>query len=72
VIPASYEEWRHCIQVHCRIPLTPSFVAQRLRELDDRALYSTEQLIRRYGEAHVAQVKRWFQRAAEELHAGLG
>lgn len=70
MIPTSYEEWRHCIQVHCRIPLTRAFVAQRLRELDDHAVYSTEQLIRRYGEAHVAQLRHWFQRASEEFDVG--
>ena len=69
MIPSTYDEWRHCIQVHCRIPLTRDFIVQRLRELDDRSVYSTEQLLRKYGNEHVAQVKGWFQRAAEELDA---
>lgn len=67
MIPTTYEAWRHCIEVDCRIPLTREFITQRLRELDDRGVYSTEQLQRRYGEAHVDQLKRWFRRAAEEL-----
>lgn len=49
------------------MPLTREFIAQRLRELDDRSVYSTEQLQRRYGEVHVDQLRRWFRRAAEEL-----
>ena len=67
MIPTSYETWRHCIEVHCRIPLDGAFIAQRLRELDDRRLHSTEQLLRRYGERHVAQLRAWFTRAGEEL-----
>ena len=50
-----------------RIPLDGAFIAQRLRELDDRRLHSTEQLLRRYGERHVAQLRAWFTRAGEEL-----
>lgn len=71
MIPTTYENWRHCIEVHCGIPLTQAFVAQRQRELDDRNVFSTEQLLRRYGDDHVARLRHWFQRAAEELDAGV-
>ncbi|MEM9301989.1 MAG: hypothetical protein AAGE01_07750 [Pseudomonadota bacterium] len=67
MIPESYEAWRHCIEVHCRIPLTREFITKRLRELDDRGEYSTEQLLRHYGESHVSQLRHWFQRAAADL-----
>ena len=36
MIPNTYEEWRHCIQDICRIPLTPAFVEERLQALADR------------------------------------
>jgi hypothetical protein len=72
MIPDTYEAWRHCIEIDCGIPLTRAFIDQRLRELDDRAIYSTQQLFRRYGDDHVAQLKRWFQRAAGELDKAPG
>ena len=46
MIPSTYEEWRHCIQHICRIPLTPEFVATRIRELQDTQLHSTSQFLR--------------------------
>lgn len=68
-IPQNFEQWRTCIEVHCRVPLTREYVAQRLRELEDRSVYSTEQLLRRYGEAHVERIRGWFCQAAQELNA---
>lgn len=68
-LPRSYSEWRTCIEVHCRIPLTVEFVDQRLRELDDGSLLSTEQLLRHYGQAHVEQLREWFRKARGDLHA---
>ncbi len=70
VIPTTYDAWRHCIEEHCQIPLTADFVARRLQELEDRQVYSTEQLHRRYGADHVKQLQQWFQRAADELAHG--
>ncbi len=69
MIPTSYQAWRECIEVHCLIPLERSFIAQRLRELDDSGVYSTQQLRTHYGEAHLAQLREWFRRAEVELDA---
>lgn len=66
-VPRSYSDWRTCIEVHCGIPLTAEFIGQRLRELDDGSLFSTEQLLRHYGQAHVAQLRQWFLMAQGEL-----
>lgn len=44
MIPTTYAAWRHCIEVHCQIPLSADFVAKRLKELEDQQVYSTEQL----------------------------
>lgn len=70
VIPTRYEEWRHCIQDICRIPLTPEFVDTRLRELADPGLHSTQQFLRHYGPEHLARVRAWFEQAARTLAAG--
>lgn len=66
-LPQNFNEWRTCIEVHCGIPLTPEFIAQRLRELEDRRLHSTEQLYRHYGDAHMTRICSWFQQAADGL-----
>ena len=33
VIPQTYAQWRHCIEVDCQIALTLEFVASRLQAL---------------------------------------
>ncbi|MED5389534.1 MAG: hypothetical protein VX793_11815 [Pseudomonadota bacterium] len=35
LIPASYAEWRHCITDICGLPLTETFVRERLAALDN-------------------------------------
>ncbi|MDD1651166.1 MAG: hypothetical protein LUO80_12375 [Methylococcaceae bacterium] len=32
-MPTHYTGWRECITVHCGIPLTPDYVAERLKIL---------------------------------------
>ncbi|MFY8134245.1 MAG: hypothetical protein ACOVKS_04540 [Aquimonas sp.] len=68
--PSTYEEWRHCIQHICRVPLTPEFVATRIRELQDTRLHSTAQFLRHYGREHHARVSGWFGEAALRLQRG--
>jgi hypothetical protein len=70
MIPTSYEEWRHCIQHICRIPLTAEFVAMRVRELDDPQLHSTAQFLRHYGREHHGRVLSWFTQAGQRLQSG--
>jgi hypothetical protein len=64
MIPDSYEQWRHCIEVDCAIGLTPLFIAERLRELRDPAHERTRQFARLYGVDHLQRVVAWFERAA--------
>lgn len=70
MIPTTYEEWRHCIQVICRIPLTEVFVHERLQALDDPAQHTTAQFLRHYGEPHRMRVRAWFAEAGRRLAAG--
>lgn len=55
LVPITYNDWRHRIEDRCRIALTRAFIAQRIDHLDDRGVYSTEQMLRRYGEDHVTK-----------------
>lgn len=63
----SYDEWKHCITVHCGIPLTLAYVEQRLTALRDPTEYGTQRFIATWGEAHLARVIGWFEQAEREL-----
>jgi hypothetical protein len=66
VIPTSYAEWRHCIEVQCHQPLTPEYIAGRLAALNNPNDAHTRDFTRLYGEAHRCAVAGWFERAASE------
>ncbi len=63
----TYDDWKHCITVHCRIPLTLAYVEQRLAALRDPSEYGTQRFIEIWGEAHLARVIGWFEQAEREL-----
>ena len=63
----TYDDWKHCITVLCRIPLTPAYVEQRLAALRDPADNGTQRFIATWGEAHLARVIDWFEQAARKL-----
>lgn len=63
----TFDDWKHCITVHCRIPLTLAYVEQRLAALRDPAEYGTQRFIATWGETHLARVIGWFEQAEREL-----
>ena len=63
----TYDDWKYCITVLCRIPLTRAYVEQRLAALRDPADSGTQKFIAIWGEAHLAHVIGWFERAEREL-----
>ncbi|WP_420347643.1 hypothetical protein [Pelagibius sp.] len=63
----SYEDRKHCITVLCGIPLTRTYVEQRLAALRDPADHSTQRFIATWGEAHLARVTGWFEQAQRGL-----
>jgi hypothetical protein len=70
-IPASYTQWRRCIEVDCAIPLTPAFVAARLAALGDAGSEEATRFVRLYGPAHWRNVLTWFGQAQQDLrHSG--
>lgn len=66
-LPHDYESWHHCITVQCGIPMTRDFVSRRLQALSDRSDSSTRRFVELYGEAHLAKVIAWFERADRDL-----
>ena len=63
----TYDDWKHCITELCRIPLTLTYVEQRLTALRDPADHGTQKFIAAWGEAHLARVIGWFEQAEREL-----
>ena len=67
IIPATYEQWRNCIEVHCNILLIQPYIGKRLTELQDGKHAKTREFARRYGTDHLQRIIAWFRRAADEF-----
>ncbi len=67
--PQNYEQWHHCITVECGIPLTPTFVAERLAVWRNAELEETQRFSRLYGEDYLQAVIGWFEQAEREVGA---
>lgn len=63
----SYEDWKHCITVLCGIPLTKSYIEQRLTALRDPSDYKTQKFVAMWGEEHRLRVIGWFEQARQEV-----
>ncbi|MEM6386796.1 MAG: hypothetical protein AAF718_11235 [Pseudomonadota bacterium] len=68
-VPDTYDEWKHCITVKCGIPLTQSYVQERLTALNDQKDYHTQRFVERWGADHHARTIAWFEQAAQEFAA---
>ena len=66
-LPANYQQWRHCIEVDCKIPLTPDFVAKRLAALQNGDDPKTQEFEELYGVDHLQMTIAWFKQAEAEI-----
>ena len=64
--PQNYEEWRYCITVKCGIPLTPTFISQRLTVWRNENLEETKRFRSLYGDSHWQSVISWFEQAERD------
>lgn len=62
----TYEDWKHCITVLCGIPLTRSFIEQRLAALRDPQDHGTRTFIDTWGTPHHRKVVEWFEQSLRE------
>lgn len=67
MLPQTYEEWKHCIEVKCRIPLTQTFVHKRIEELNDNDNKQTMEFTQLYGEAYKNKILEWFNKSIPSL-----
>lgn len=65
--PETYEQWRHCITVECRIPLTLDFVTERLAVWRNSQREETIRFRELYGDEYLACVIGWLEQAKYEL-----
>ncbi len=65
-LPQNFEEWRQCIEVLCRIPLTKAFVESRIRELSKPKSKLDRRFVEMYGEEHRVQVLSWYKKVQAE------
>ena len=61
MIPQTFEEWRHCIVVDCKIELTTAFVASRLAILQEKEHPETIKFVSLYGEQHLNNILQWLK-----------
>ena len=64
---SSYEDWHHCIEIECGIPLTPEFIEMRLNALRNPSDLHTQKFLDEWGQAHLNQVIHWFEMARSRV-----
>lgn len=69
MIPITYPQWRHCIEVECGIALKRDFIAARVAALT-QAGEEPKRFARLYGDEHLQRVIGWFRRAQAEASPG--
>ncbi|MEL7118395.1 MAG: hypothetical protein AAFO07_03110 [Bacteroidota bacterium] len=65
MLSRTFEEWKNCITVDCKIKLTKDFIQKRLKVYENRKNPETRKFIELYGEDHLNNVIYWFKRAGE-------
>ena len=66
MIPATYDHWRHCIEVDCGIALEPGYIQARIAALGQPG-QEPSRFAKLYGDAHLQRVLGWFRRVAGEI-----
>ena len=67
MIPTNYQEWRHCIEVKCNIPLTKNFITTRIEALQDLSEDETVKFQKLYGDDYRLQVLEWYEQALRQV-----
>lgn len=68
ILPSSYDKWRECITVRCKVALTAEYVEQRIAALGDPESDEARSFRRLYGDGHWRAVLGWFERARTQIH----
>ena len=60
----TFKDWYSCITEKCGIQLTPAYVQQRLKVLEDNSHPETLKFKELYGDQYLYMVISWFKEAA--------
>ena len=66
-MPETYDEWKYCIEVLGKIPLTPAYIRERLTIMEDEQHAETKKFAKLYGKERLQRTVEWFRRAQSEL-----
>ena len=66
-IPATYDQWHHCITVECGIRLDLDYIQTRLQALQNMGEFHTQQYAKLYGQQQLELTIQWFQQAKAKL-----
>lgn len=61
MIPQTFDQWKHCITIDCKINLTHEFAQQRLTVYQDKQNTETKKFISLYGEQHLNNIIQWLR-----------
>lgn len=67
LIPRTYADWRYCITEICGIPLTASYIHERISALNNMKDHMTARFVQLYGESQRRQTLVWFEQALKEV-----
>ena len=62
MIAQTFEEWKHCIEQDCKIPLTKDFAQKRLAVYRNKNNPETQKFVDLYGPQHLTNIINWLQR----------
>ena len=61
MIPQTFDQWKNCIEVDCKIKLTKEFAEQRLVVYQNPEHAETKKFLSLYGQQHLHNIINWFQ-----------
>jgi len=66
MIPLSFEEWKNCIIIDCKINLTKEFAQQRLAVYSNKDNPETQKFASLYGEQHLKNIITWYIKTMDD------
>ena len=60
-MPNHFEEWKRCLEVNCKIPLTKDFANSRIQIYTDNSHDETKKFIELYGINHLNNIIKWYK-----------
>ena len=61
MIPENFENWKKCLEVNCKIPITKDFAASRLQIYTDDTNRETKKFAELYGSNHLQNIIKWYK-----------